>query len=118
MHVAAASPQWLSREEIEAEDLERERSVLEEQARASGRPEEIIAKMVEGRLRKFYSEVCLLDQTYAIDGESSIDRVIKDAATELDEAISISGFARFQLGQGIRKKESDFAAEVAAVAGR
>ena len=118
MHIAAASPQWLSREDIEAEDLERERSVLEEQARASGRPDEIIAKMVEGRLRKFYSEVCLLDQTYAIDGESRVDRVIKDAAAELGETIAITGFARFQLGQGIEKKETDFAAEVAAVASR
>ena len=94
--------------------LDREREVLAEQARASGKPEEIIAKMVEGRLRKYYEENCLLEQVFVIDGESKVSQAAEAAGKELGGAVKIAGYARFQLGEGIEKESSDFAAEVAA----
>jgi len=117
MHVAAANPQALTRDDVSAADLERERSILVEQARASGRPENIIEKMVEGRLRKYYEEVCLLEQTYVIDGESKVMDAVAKAAKDVGAEIKVVGFRRFALGEGVEKKQEDFAAEVAAVAG-
>jgi len=117
MHVAAAKPQSVSRDELDPDILERERAVLSEQARESGKPEEIIEKMVEGRLRKFYEEVCLLDQTFVIDGESRVSAAIEAAGKEAGSPISVNGFKLFVLGEGIEKEAEDFAAEVAAVAG-
>ncbi len=114
MHVAAANPQSLSVEDLDPEALERERAVLAEQAKASGKPEEIIAKMVEGRLRKFYEEVVLLEQTYVIDGESRVRKTVEAFASEAGAPVTVGGFVRFALGEGIEKKEEDFAAEVAA----
>ena len=113
-HVAAASPQYLDIASVDGAALERERDVLKEQARASGKPENIIDKMVEGRIRKFYEEVVLLEQVYVIDGESKITKVIEAAAKELGAPIKLTGFVRFALGEGIEKEVSDFAAEVAA----
>ncbi len=113
-HVAAASPQYLDIASVDGSALEREREVLKEQARASGKPENIIDKMVEGRIRKFYEEVVLLEQVYVIDGESKITKVIETAAKELGAPIKLTGFVRFALGEGIEKEVSDFAAEVAA----
>ncbi len=118
MHVAAANPQAVSRDDLDPGALEREREVLSEQARASGKPEEIIGKMVEGRLRKFYEEVCLLEQIFVIDGESKVRAVIDAAAKEAGAPIEVTGFVRFALGEGVEKKQEDFAAEVAATAGR
>ena len=117
MHVAAASPQWTAIEGIDSAALDRERTVLTEQARASGRPENIIEKMVEGRLKKFYEESVLLEQTFVIDGESKISKAVETLAGEIGAPVSITGFHRFMLGEGIEKKEDDFAAEVAATAG-
>ena len=117
MHVAATNPQALSQETIDSSELEREKKVLTEQARESGKPDEIIEKMVEGRLRKFYEEVCLLEQTFVIDGETKISDVINEASIRIGSPIKISGFVRFGLGEGIEKNEDDFAEEVAAVAG-
>ena len=117
MHVAAAKPQSVSRDELDPEILERERVVLSEQARESGKPEEIIGKMVEGRLRKFYEEVCLLDQTFVIDGETQVSKAVEAAGKDAGGAISINGFKMFVLGEGIEKEVGDFAAEVAAAAG-
>ena len=117
MHVAAASPQWTAIEGIDSAALDRERTVLTEQARASGRPENIIEKMVEGRLKKFYEESVLLEQTFVIDGESKISKAVETLAREIGAPVSITGFHRFMLGEGIEKKEDDFAAEVAATAG-
>ncbi|MBE7210315.1 MAG: elongation factor Ts, partial [Gluconacetobacter diazotrophicus] len=91
--------------------LERERAVLSEQARASGKPEAIIEKMVDGRVRKYYEEVVLLEQVWVHDGESRVKAVVQKAGGRL------AGFDRFQLGEGIEKETSDFAAEVAAVSG-
>jgi len=117
MHVAAANPQSVSRDDLDQEVVERERQILSDQARESGKPEEIIGKMVEGRLRKFFEDVCLLDQTYVVDGESKVSKVLEDASKELGGEVSVSGFVRFALGEGIEKKQEDFAEEVAAVAG-
>jgi elongation factor Ts len=116
MHVAAANPQYLDVASVDKAALDRERDVLREQARASGKPEAILDKMVEGRVRKFYEDVVLLEQIYVIDGESRVAKVIDAAAKELGAPVRVSGFVRFQLGEGIDKGQSDFAAEVAAVA--
>jgi len=112
MHVAAARPDALDIDAVDPAALERERAVLSEQARASGKPEAIIEKMVEGRVRKYYEEVVLLEQVWVHDGESRVRAVIKKAGARL------TGFARFQLGEGIdRGPGGDFASEVAAVVG-
>jgi elongation factor Ts len=103
MHVAAARPQWLSVDEVDASALDRERDVLSEQARASGKPEEIIAKMVEGRLRKFYEEVVLLEQVFVMDTEKKIAKVIEEAAGEIGAPVKLGGFVRFELGEGVEK---------------
>ncbi|MGB9152247.1 MAG: translation elongation factor Ts [Alphaproteobacteria bacterium] len=116
MHVAAARPEFLSIKDVDAKALDRERNVLADQARASGKPEDIIAKMVEGRLRKYYEEVVLLEQIYVVDGENRIAQVIEKAAKTLGSPIKLTGFARYQLGEGIEKAQDDFAAEVAKMA--
>lgn len=116
MHVAAAHPQALSIHEVDATALDRERAILVEQARATGRPEEVIQKMVEGRLKKFYEEVVFLEQTYVVDGKTKISEVIDQTAKELGQPIKLAAFARFALGEGIEKEETDFAAEVQAQA--
>ena len=117
MHVAAASPQWTAIEGIDSAALDRERTVLTEQARASGRPENIIEKMVEGRLKKFYEESVLLEQTFVIDGESKISKAVESFADEIGAPVSVAGFHRFMLGEGIEKQDDDFAAEVKKTAG-
>ena len=114
MHVAAAAPQSLSTDDLDPASVERERSVLVEQAKDSGKPDEIIEKMVEGRLRKFYQEVVLLEQTFVVDNETKIAKVVENAAKEIGAPVTLTGFVRFQLGEGIEREESDFAAEVAA----
>ncbi|WP_298281316.1 translation elongation factor Ts [Acidocella sp.] len=111
MHVAATRPDALDVDAVDPAALERERAVLSEQARASGKPEAIIEKMVEGRIRKYYEEVVLLEQVWVHDGESRVRAVVKKAG------VSLTGFVRFQLGEGIEKPKDDFAAEVAATAG-
>jgi elongation factor Ts len=118
MHVAAAAPRALSIAELDPAAVERERAVLTEQARESGKPADVVAKMVEGRLRKFYQEVVLLEQTWVHDGESRVAQVVERAARELGAPISIKGFVRYALGEGIERDKTDFAAEVAAQAGR
>jgi elongation factor Ts len=112
MHIAAARPDALDTSSVDPAALERERAILSEQARASGKPEAIIEKMVDGRIRKYYEEVVLLEQVWVHDGESRVKDVVHKAGAKL------TGFARFQLGEGIdRGPQGDFAAEVAAVAG-
>jgi elongation factor Ts len=118
MHVAAANPLAVAREGLDPALVERERKVLSEQARTSGKAEDIVAKMVEGRLRKFYEEVCLLDQTYVIDGESKVHAIVDKAGKEAGAAAKVAAFVRFQLGEGIEKEQADFASEVAAAAGK
>lgn len=112
MHVAATSPTALDVDSVDAAAVAHERKVLEDQARSSGKPEAIIEKMVEGRIRKFYEEVVLLEQVWVHDGESRVKEVVKKAGAKL------VGFARYKLGEGIEKAETDFAAEVAAASGQ
>ncbi len=114
MHVAAANPQFLTVDSVSTEALDRERDVLSDQARASGKPEEIIAKMVEGRLRKYYEEVVVLEQPFVIDPDRKVQKVIDDTAKTIGAPIKMTGFVRFALGEGVEKEEKDFAAEVAA----
>jgi elongation factor Ts len=109
MHVAAANPSALDIKSVSQAELDRERAVLSEQARASGKPEEIIAKMVEGRLRKYYEDVVLLEQLYVIDGESRVKQVVEKAAKEIGAPVTITGFARMALGEGIAKEQADAA---------
>jgi elongation factor Ts len=111
MHVAATRPEALDVSAVDPAALEREKQVLTEQAKASGRPDNIIEKMVEGRIRKYYEEVVLLEQVWVHDGENRVKAVMEKSGAAL------RGFARFQLGEGIEKKADDFAAEVAAVSG-
>jgi elongation factor Ts len=114
MHIAATTPASISVDDLDPEMVARERDVLIEQAKASGKPQEIAEKMVEGRLRKYYEEVVLLEQTFVIDGETKVGNVIEAAAKDAGADIKLTHFAHFILGDGIEKEESDFAAEVAA----
>ncbi len=113
MHVAAAAPRFVAVADVDAAAKERERAILVEQARASGKAEEIIAKMVEGRLRKWYEEVVLSEQIYVIDGERKVAKVVEATAKEAGAAVAVKGFLRFALGEGIEKAAADFAGEVA-----
>ncbi len=117
MHVAAARPEALTTTDVDTKALDRERNVLADQARASGKPEDIIAKMVEGRLRKYYEEVVLMEQVYVVDGETKIKDVMAKASKDLGAEVKLTGFVRYQLGEGIEKTADDFAAEVAKMAG-
>ena len=117
MHVAAARPLALNVADLDQDIVNREKEVLSEQARASGKPENIIEKMVEGRLRKFYEESVLLEQIFVIDGETKVAKVLENAKGEAGADVTLEGFLRFELGEGIEVEEDDFAAEVAAMAG-
>ncbi|MGD9535775.1 MAG: translation elongation factor Ts [Alphaproteobacteria bacterium] len=116
MHVAAANPQAVSPADLDPELLARERAVLVDQAKASGKPDNIIEKMVEGRLRKFYEEVALLEQVWVIDSESKVGKVVEAAGKAAGAPIAVKGFVRFAIGEGIEREEGDFASEVAAAA--
>ncbi|WP_417680052.1 translation elongation factor Ts [Roseibium sp.] len=118
MHVAATSPLALNTDELDPAVVERERSVFSEQARESGKPENIIEKMVEGRLRKFYEEVTLVKQAFVIDPDKTVEQAVEAMAKELGTPVKLTGFVRFALGEGIEKEEQDFAAEVAAATGQ
>ena len=111
MHVAATRPDALSVAEVDPAALEREKTILSDQARASGKPEAIIEKMVEGRIKKIYEDVVLLEQVWVHDGESKVKAVVEKSGAK------ITRFVRFHLGEGIEKEATDFAAEVAAAAG-
>ncbi|MGA1804384.1 translation elongation factor Ts [Rhizobium sp. HT1-10] len=116
MHIAATNPLAIRSEEVDAAVAERERNVFMEQARESGKPEAIIEKMVDGRMRKFFEEVALLSQAFVINPDLTVGAAIKEAEKEAGAAIEITGMARLLLGEGVEKEETDFAAEVAAVA--
>ena len=117
MHVAAASPLAVRQEEVDPAVAQRERAIFAEQARESGKPEAIIEKMVEGRMRKFYEEVVLLSQTFVVDAEKTVAAAVKAAEAEAGAPIAVTEFIAFRLGEGVEKEETDFAAEVAAAAG-
>ena len=115
MHVAATNPLAANLDDLDPAEIERERAVLIAEAKESGKPDEIIEKMVEGRLRKFYEEVVLTSQVFVIDGETRIEKVLENAAGDVGAPIALKGFVRFELGEGVDKgEEADFAAEVAA----
>jgi elongation factor Ts len=114
MHVAATNPQSLTVDELDQAAIERERGVLADKAGQTGKAADIIAKMVEGGLRKFHQEVVLLEQAFVIDGKTKVSKVVDDAAKQVGAPVRLAGFLRFALGEGIEKKSEDFAAEVAA----
>jgi elongation factor Ts len=114
MHVASTNPQSLTVADLDKALIERERAVLAEKAGQSGKAADIIAKMVEGGLRKFHQEVVLLEQAFVMDGKTKVAKVVDEAAKQVGAPVRIAGFLRFALGEGIEKKSEDFAAEVAA----
>ncbi|MEW5421025.1 translation elongation factor Ts [Amorphus sp. 3PC139-8] len=117
MHVAAVNPLAVSPDEVDAGVVAREREVYADQARQSGKPENIIEKMVDGRMRKFFEEVALLKQSFVVDPDKTVEQAIEAAQADAGAPIKLVAFVRFALGEGIEKESSDFAAEVAAAAG-
>jgi elongation factor Ts len=117
MHVAAAAPIALTSAHVAKDVADRERAIHVAAARESGKPENVIEKMVEGRMRKFYEESVLMNQVFVIDGETTISKVVEKAAKDVGKPVEIAGFIRFQVGEGIEKVEGDFADEVAKMAG-
>lgn len=118
MHVAATNPLALNDAGLDPEVVERERAIFAEQAKESGKPEKVIKQMIEGRIKKFYQEVVLLKQAFVINPDQTVEQAIKDAEKAAGAAITVEGFVRFELGEGIKQDKGDFAAEVAAAAGK
>ena len=116
MHVAATSPQAIDSASLDPTVVEREKDVLADKSRAQGKPENVIEKIVESGLKTFYKEVCLLDQAYIHDPEKNVAQALKEADGKVGAPIKLTGFVRYALGEGIEKRQSDFAAEVAAAA--
>jgi elongation factor Ts len=116
MHIAASSPEFLDIASVDPQAVEREKNVQRETARASGKPDDIIEKMLEGRMRKYYEEVCLLEQIFIMDGETKISALIDKTSKDIGAPVKIAGYVKFTLGEGIEKEETDFAADVAAMA--
>ncbi len=117
MHIAATNPLAVSPETLDADVVARERDIFAEQARESGKPDNIIEQMIKGRMRKFYEESTLLKQTFVIDGESTVEAVLANAESQVGAPVTLSGFVRFAVGEGIDKRHDDFAAEVATMQG-
>lgn len=114
MHIAAANPKYLSREDVPAEVLEEEKEILRHQALNEGKPEKIVERMVDGRINKFYKENCLLDQEFVKNPDQTIEELVKEQIATIGENIKIRRFVRYEMGEGLEKKQEDFAAEVAA----
>ncbi len=117
MHIAAAAPQYVRREEVTEEILARERAVQREKTLAEGKPEKVVDKIVEGRMEKFYAETVLLEQPFVKDPDKTVGDLINEKVAKIGENIQVRRFARYKLGEGIEKRSTDFAAEVAAQAG-
>jgi len=115
MHIAAARPESLDISSVNPESLEKEKQIFAEQARNSGKPENIVEKMVEGRVKKYYQEIVLLEQVFVMDNKTPISQVLVEAAKDVGAAVSIKEFIRYELGEGIERSKSDFAAEVASM---
>ena len=115
MHVAAANPQYLCRADVPADVVEREKDIMRVKAIESGKPENIVEKIIEGQINKFFGEICLLEQVYVIDTDKKVGKVVEALAKELGGQVTLAAYSRFQLGEGIEKKEDDFAAEVASM---
>ena len=116
MHIAATRPESLDVASLNKDTIARERAIYADKAKQSGKPAEIVEKMVEGSLRKFYEQAVLLEQTFVIDGESKISAVLEKASKELGAPVKLTGFIRYELGEGVEKKSDDFASEVAKMA--
>lgn len=117
MHIAAASPQYVRREEVPADVVEREKDIYRAKAKETGKPDNIVEKIIEGQVNKFYADICLLEQPFVKDPDKSVQTFLNETIATIGENISIRRFCKFVLGEGLAKKESDFAAEVAAAAG-
>jgi elongation factor Ts len=117
MHIAAADPRFLRREEVTEDVLSRERDIIRERTLAEGKPEKVVDKIVEGRMEKFFSESVLLEQPFVKDPDKTVGELIAERIGKIGENIQVRRFARFKLGEGIERKSADFAAEVAAQAG-
>ena len=114
LHVAALSPQYVRREDVPADIVEKEKAIYAAQARESGKPEQVIQKMIDGKLEKFFKEVCLLEQPFVKNPDQSVEKLIVESVARLGENITVRRFARFKVGEGIEKETTDFASEVAA----
>ena len=112
MQIAALNPKYVRREDVPESEVNKEREILKNQALQEGKPEHIVDKMVEGRLGKFYERVCLLEQPFIKDGDKTIDELVKEKIAKIGENISIRRFARYELGEGLEKRQEDFASEV------
>lgn len=113
MQVAAANPKYVRREEVPAEELEKEKEILRAQAQNEGKPAQIIERMVEGRVAKYYKDVCLLDQDFVKDSSKTIQQVLNEATLQIGEKISIRRFTRYEMGEGLEKRNDNLAEEVA-----
>lgn len=114
MQVAASKPEYVRREDVSAEVIEKEKEILAAQAANEGKPEKIIQKMVEGRIEKFFKEVCLLEQPFIKNPDITVSQMITESISKIGENISVRRFDRYELGEGLQKRQNDFAAEVAA----
>ena len=118
MHIAASNPASLSSSDLDADMVARERKIYLEQAQASGKPEKIVQGMVDGRMKKYFKEVCLEEQSFVMNPDKSVAEVVSDLGKEIGTSVVLKSFVIFKLGEGIEKQETDFAAEVAAVVGQ
>ncbi|AVX20738.1 translation elongation factor Ts (EF-Ts) [Carboxydocella sporoproducens DSM 16521] len=112
MQIAASKPQYVRREEVPADVIEKEKQILRAQALNEGKPENIVEKMVEGRIEKFYKEVCLLEQPFVKNPDITIEQLIKEKIAKIGENINVRRFVRYEMGEGLEKRQDDFAAEV------
>jgi elongation factor Ts len=117
MHVAAAAPEYVSRDEVPADAVEKERQIQLERVMGEGKPQQIATKIVEGRISKWFEEICLMDQKFVKDDSKTVEQVVKEAIATIGENIKVRRFTRFVMGEGLEKKSDDFAAEVAKQAG-
>jgi elongation factor Ts len=113
MHIAAVAPKYIHRDEVDASEIEREKDVYREQLKAEGKPEAMIEKILEGKMNKYYGEICLLEQKFIKDEDKTIETLLTEKTVEIGEKLSVRRFSRYELGEGIEKKACDFAAEVA-----
>lgn len=116
MHIAASSPQYVSRDEVPEAVVAKEREILAAQAKEEGKPDKVVTKMVEGRLGKFFKEVCLLEQPFVREPDQTVEQLLNELVAKIGEKIAVRRFIRFQLGEGIEKRKEDFASEVAKAA--
>lgn len=113
MQIAASKPEYVRREEIPAEIIEKEKAILKSQALNEGKPEKVVEKMIEGRIEKFYKQVCLLDQAYIRNPDISVQQMTNEIIAKIGENISVRRFTRYEMGEGLQKREENFADEVA-----